>query len=95
MYVIDELLVHARYTLLTFEYPVMVMPAGGSGGADVADANTLVTPAFDVRTCTSVAEPPFGMYAFVEAVLHRNDPLEYTSYEYVNAGSTLGADQVA
>jgi hypothetical protein len=52
------------------------MPAGGSGGADVADANVLVKPTFDVRTCTSVADPLFDIVALVEAVLHRNDPFE-------------------
>jgi hypothetical protein len=76
LYVIDELLVHARFTLLTFEYPEMVMPAGGSGGADVAEANVLVNPTFDVRTCTSVADPLFAIEAFVEAVLSRNAPFE-------------------
>ena len=81
--------------MLTFEYPVMVIPAGGAGGAEFDDANVLVTPAFDVRTCTSVTDPLFANVALVDAVLHKNDPFEYTSYEYVNAGSTLGADQVA
>ena len=76
MYVIDELLVHARFTLLTFEYPVMVMPAGGAGGADVAEANVLVNPTFDVRTCTSVADPLFGIVVLVEEMLSRNAPFE-------------------
>jgi len=70
------LLVHVRYTLLTFEYPEMAIFAGGAGGADVADANVLVNPTFDVRICTSVADPLFDIVALVEAVLHRNAPLE-------------------
>jgi len=70
------LLVHVRLTLLTSEYPVIVMPAGGSGGADVADANVLVKPTFDVLICTSVADPLFAIVALVEAVLSRNDPFE-------------------
>ena len=97
MYVVGELLVHSRFTLLTFEYPVMVIPAGGAGGADVADANTLVNPTFDVRICTSVGDPLFAIVAAVDAVLLRNDPLEYTSYvgddtKYVFAGAVQVTD---
>lgn len=80
MYVVPTLLVHARFTLLTFEYPVMVIPAGGSGGADVADANVLVKLTVKVLTCTRVADPLFAIVAAVDAVLLRNDPLEYTWY---------------
>ena len=76
LYVVPALLVHVRYTLLTFEYPEIFIFAGGSGGADVAEANVLVNPTLDVRTCTSVADPLFDIVAAVDAVLHRNAPLE-------------------
>ena len=80
MYVVPALLVHVRYTLLTFEYPEIVIFAGGAGGADVADTNVLVKLTVKVLTCTSVADPLFATSAKVDAVLHRNAPLEYTWY---------------
>jgi hypothetical protein len=97
VYVVPALLVHAKIILLTSEYPVMVIFAGGSGGADVADANVLVNPTFDVRISTSVGDPLFAIVAAVDAVLLRNDPLEYTSYvgddaKYVFAGAVQVTD---
>ena len=62
--------------MLTLEYPEIFIFAGGAGGDDVSDANVLVNPAFDVRTCTGVADPLFDIVAAVDAVLHRNAPLE-------------------
>jgi len=97
LYVVPALLVHARFTLLTFEYPVIVIPAGGSGGADVADANVLVKLTVKVLTCTRVADPLFAIVAAVDAVLLRNDPLEYTWYstddgKYAFAGAVQVTD---
>jgi hypothetical protein len=75
----------------------MVIPAGGSGGADVADANVLVKLAVKVLTCTSVGDPLFAIEAVVDAVVERNVPLEYTSYctvdaKYVFAGAVQVTD---
>jgi hypothetical protein len=97
VYVVSALLVHSKFTLLTFEYPVIVNPAGGAGGADVAEANVLVKLTVKVLTCTSVGDPLFAIEVLVNVVVERNVPLEYTSYctddgKYVFVGAVQVTD---
>ena len=80
-----------------YTYPVTATFAGGAGGADVADANVLVKLTVKVLTSTSVGDPLFAIVAAVDAVLLRNDPLEYTWYstddgKYVFAGAVQVTD---